>query len=100
MPPNTQQLHIKKSHNQKDREKTLTSPVLLHSSSLKANELQQENIPIKMISECATNAVDGQGLNTIPPVIRVHRDIRNRTHACSCIQQRCAPEKFVQIHLN
>jgi len=59
-PPNARQHPMKKSHNQKDREKTTTSPALLGSSSLKANEIQQENIPIKMIPECTTDAVDEQ----------------------------------------
>ena len=49
----------KKLHNQKDREMTVTSPALLDSSSLKANEIQQENISIKMIPECVTDAVEG-----------------------------------------
>ena len=63
---------MKKLHNQNDREKTVTSQALLDSVPLKANELQQENIPVKMVPECATDAVEGQGSNTIPPVIHVH----------------------------
>jgi len=68
--PNVRQLHMKKLHNQKYREKTVTSQALLDSVPLKANELQQENIPVKMIPECATDAVEGS--NTIPRVIHVH----------------------------
>jgi len=61
---------MKKLHNQKYREKTVTSQALLDSVPLKANELQQENIPVKMIPECVTDAVEGS--NTIPRVIHVH----------------------------
>jgi len=61
---------MKKSHNQNDREKTVTSQALLDSISLKANEIQQENIPIKMIPECVIDVVEKP--NTIPLVIHVH----------------------------
>jgi len=59
-PPNARQLHMKKSHNQSDKEKTVTSQALLNSDPLKANEIQQENIPIKMTPECTIDAVDEQ----------------------------------------